>query len=108
MIIVPYQISDIIGMIPSKNVTGDMWMEFRKREKKRKVRAGRKGSSADAKVFQFSTLKHEPTPQSGRLRRSLNKTLIKEHTVAWVLLGTVNSDSGFIDFACMEQLQENE
>lgn len=62
----------------------------REKGKGRGRQRGRKGSSTDAKVFQFSTLKHEPTPQLGSLRRLLNKTLIRENTVACALSGTAN------------------
>lgn len=60
----------------------------RKRERKRRRGRRRKGSSTDAKVFQFSALKHKPTPQLGCPGRLLNKTFIKENTVAFVLSGT--------------------
>lgn len=64
-----------------------IWQQEKKmRERWRKRR--RKGSSTDAKVFQFSALKHEPTPQLGRPGRLLNKTFIRENTVAYVLSGT--------------------
>lgn len=48
----------------------------------------KKGSSTDAKVFQFSALKHEPTPQLGCPGRLLNKTLIIQNTVDCILLKT--------------------
>lgn len=58
----------------------------KKMERKRERR--KKGSSTDAKVFQFSALKHEPTPQLGRPGRLLNKTLIIEKTVDCILSKT--------------------
>ena len=66
--------------------TGGNKRTFEKGVERREKR--RRGSSTDAKVFQFSALKHEPTPQLGRPGRLLNKTFIKENTVARVLSGT--------------------
>lgn len=95
---VSYQIYVIIGIIlctlsgGKKTCRGGYgWREFGnkrtfEREWRREKR--RKGSSTDAKVFQFSALKHEPTPQLGCPGRLLNKTFIKENTVACVLSGT--------------------
>lgn len=60
----------------------------KKEIKERKERGGGKGSSTDAKVFQFSALKHEPTPQLGCPGRLLNKTFIRENGIVYVLSGT--------------------
>lgn len=54
-----------------------------KRERRRERK--REESSTDAKVFQFSALKHEPTPQLGCPGRLLNKTFIRENTGACIL-----------------------
>ena len=43
------------------------------------------GSGTDAKFFQFSALKHEPTPHSGCPGRLLNKTFRIENMVVCVI-----------------------
>lgn len=79
-----------------------IWVEGKRKKRKRKGgERRRKGSSTDAKVFQFSTLKHDPTPQLHCPRRLLNKTLIRENTVACVLSGTVNFNTIHLVLICM-------
>lgn len=93
-----YQIYDIIVIIfhmlsgRKKDVVGILvWWECgnkRNSKSEKKWERRRKGSSTDAKVFQFSALKHEPTPQLGCPGKLLNKTFIIENTVACVLSRT--------------------
>lgn len=63
-----------------EDVMGGGHLETRGGTKKKQKEGRRKGSSTDAKVFQFSALKHEPTAQLGRPGRLLNKTFIIENT----------------------------
>lgn len=74
---------DVVGIL--------VWWECgnkRNSKSERKWERRRKGSSTGAKVFQFSALKHEPTPQLGCPGKLLNKTFIIENTVACVLSRT--------------------